>query len=104
MARKPRGNKGAVACLKTHPRAWLITVASRPCPSAISVRSLVDSGLPSRRRAVRLADLPSFDAVFVTNSHGVATVGRIDDLPLPVDMELMNTVKQLYESVPWDPI
>jgi branched-subunit amino acid aminotransferase/4-amino-4-deoxychorismate lyase len=65
---------------------------------------LVDSGLPSRRRAVRLADLPSFEAVFVTNSHGVATVGRIDDLPLPVDMELMKTVKQLYESVPWDPI
>ena len=62
------------------------------------------AGLPSRRAAVRLADLPSFRGAFVTNSLGAVPVGRVDDLTIPVDTELMKTVQQVYESVPWDPI
>jgi branched-subunit amino acid aminotransferase/4-amino-4-deoxychorismate lyase len=65
---------------------------------------LADSDLPSRRGTVRLADLPSFAAAFVTNSRGVAPVGRIDDLTLPVDPELMKTLTRIHEAVPWDPI
>lgn len=62
------------------------------------------SGLPSRRSPVHLSDLASFDAAFVTNSGGIAPVGRVDDLTLPVDMDLMKTLTQVYEAVPWDPI
>lgn len=61
-------------------------------------------GLPSRRGPVHLADLPRFRGVFVTNSHGVAAVQRIDDLALPVDTELIKTVTDLHDSVPWDRI
>jgi branched-subunit amino acid aminotransferase/4-amino-4-deoxychorismate lyase len=61
-------------------------------------------GLPTRRGPVHLADLSSFDTVFITNSHGVAAVDLIDDLPLPVDTELIKTVTGLYESIPWDAI
>jgi branched-subunit amino acid aminotransferase/4-amino-4-deoxychorismate lyase len=65
---------------------------------------LPGAGWRSRRAAVHLADLPSFRGAFVTNSLGVAPVGQVDDLILPVDKELMETVAQVYESVPWDPI
>lgn len=65
---------------------------------------LAGSGLSSRRSPVRLSDLASFAAAFVTNSRGVAPVGRIDDLMIPVDTDLMKTLTQIYEAVPWDPI
>jgi branched-subunit amino acid aminotransferase/4-amino-4-deoxychorismate lyase len=66
--------------------------------------ALAARGLPSRRRTVRVADLPSFDTVFVSNSTGVAPVGRIDDLTLSVDPGLVKTLTEAYESVPWDVI
>ncbi|SNT58134.1 Branched-chain amino acid aminotransferase/4-amino-4-deoxychorismate lyase [Streptosporangium subroseum] len=62
------------------------------------------AGLPSRRSTVCLADLPSFEAVFITNSQGIAPVGRIDDLTFPVGVDLMKTLAQVYETVPWDTI
>ncbi|MGV9775649.1 aminotransferase class IV family protein [Streptosporangium sp. NPDC003464] len=65
---------------------------------------LPGAGLPSRRGTVRLADLTSFTAAFVTNSQGIAPVERVDDLSIPVDAELMKTVTRIYDSVPWDPI
>ncbi|GAA4605600.1 aminotransferase class IV family protein [Actinoallomurus liliacearum] len=66
--------------------------------------ALAARGLPSRRRTVRVADLPSFDTVFVSNSGGVAPVGRVDDVPLSIDPELVKTLFEAYESVPWDVI
>lgn len=65
---------------------------------------LAGSGLPPRRSAVRLADLASFAGVFVTNSEGIAPVGRVDELSLPVNMDLIERLAQVYQSVPWDPI
>jgi hypothetical protein len=53
---------------------------------------------------VRLGDVGSFDGAFVTNSWGVATVGAIDDLELPVDEAFGRTLTAAYESVPRDPI
>jgi branched-subunit amino acid aminotransferase/4-amino-4-deoxychorismate lyase len=61
-------------------------------------------GYPQRHQAVRLADLGQFASVFVTNSHGVAAVSRIDDRELPVDTELTKAVTESYESSPWDQI
>jgi branched-subunit amino acid aminotransferase/4-amino-4-deoxychorismate lyase len=65
---------------------------------------LAGSGLPPRRSAVRLADLASFAGVFVTNSEGIAPVGRVDELSLPVNMDLIDWLAQVYQSAPWDPI
>jgi branched-subunit amino acid aminotransferase/4-amino-4-deoxychorismate lyase len=65
---------------------------------------LAERGLPSRRDMVRVADLSSFRCTFVTNSHGVAMVDRVDDQNLPVDPGFAGTLATAYESVPWDPI
>jgi branched-subunit amino acid aminotransferase/4-amino-4-deoxychorismate lyase len=62
------------------------------------------AGLPSRRAPVRLVDVPLFRAVFVTNSHGVAPVTLVDDVEVPVATGLMQTLDEIYETVPWDRI
>ncbi|GLW24364.1 class IV aminotransferase [Microbispora triticiradicis] len=62
------------------------------------------AGIGSRRGPVRLADLPSYRSAFVANSRGVAPVGRIGDVTLPVDDDFTRTLVEVYESVPWDPI
>lgn len=66
--------------------------------------ALAARGIPSRRRTVRVADLPAFATVFVANSGGVAPVGRVDDVTLPIDPGLVGTLFEAYESVPWDVI
>ena len=67
-------------------------------------RALPAYRVSSRRAPVHLADLGSFTGAFVTNSHGIAAVGQIDDLILPVDDALTRTLTQAYESASWDPI
>jgi branched-subunit amino acid aminotransferase/4-amino-4-deoxychorismate lyase len=62
------------------------------------------AGLRSRRAPVRLADLDGYDGAFVTNSRGVAPVGRIDGHAFAVDDALIARVRGAYESVPWDEI
>jgi branched-subunit amino acid aminotransferase/4-amino-4-deoxychorismate lyase len=59
-------------------------------------------GIPTRRRPVRLADLPSCSAAFVTNARGIAPVGRIDDVSLGVDHDLLAALDGVYAEVPWD--
>ena len=67
-------------------------------------RTLPAYGVSSRHAPVHTADLGSFTAAFVTNSHGIAPVGQVDDLTLPVDEALMSTLTQAYESAGWDQI
>jgi branched-subunit amino acid aminotransferase/4-amino-4-deoxychorismate lyase len=67
-------------------------------------RELDRTGVPWRHEAVPLADLASFDGAFVTNSHGMATVARIDDRSLPTEAELLRIGKQLLAAAPYDPI
>ena len=67
-------------------------------------RALAERGVPPRRAPVRVSDLGSFAGAFVTNSHGIAPVGQVDDLTLPVDDALMSAVRQAYESSAWDQI
>ena len=66
--------------------------------------ALVQHGLPSRRAHVRLADLGSFAAVFVTNARGIAPVGKVDDLSLSADAGFMRRLAEAYESAGWDSI
>ena len=65
---------------------------------------LASAGLATHRAPVLLADLPSFAGAFVSNSRGVAPVGRIDDTALPVDVDLIAKISDIYASVPWDEI
>ena len=67
-------------------------------------RALPGRGLSSRHAPVHTADLEAFTAAFVTNSHGIAPVGQIDDLVLPVDDTLTRLLTETYESAAWDPI
>jgi branched-subunit amino acid aminotransferase/4-amino-4-deoxychorismate lyase len=65
-------------------------------------RELPRCGVPSRHASVCISGLGSFAAAFVTNSHGIAPVGQIDELAMPVDVALMKTVTEAYESAGWD--
>jgi branched-subunit amino acid aminotransferase/4-amino-4-deoxychorismate lyase len=65
---------------------------------------LSDVGVATRRRPVHLRDVGSYRAAFVTNSRGVVPVGRIDDVAMAVDPDLMRSVADVYGSVPWDSI
>ncbi len=67
-------------------------------------RQLAAHGIPSRRATVRLVDLASFDAVFVSNARGVAPVAAVDDTRLALDTQRVQTLIDLYETVPWDQI
>ena len=67
-------------------------------------RTLPAHRVSSRRAPVHIADLGSFTAAFVTNSHGIAPVGQIDDLILPVDGTVISMLTEAYESAGWDPI
>jgi branched-subunit amino acid aminotransferase/4-amino-4-deoxychorismate lyase len=74
-------------------------------PALIGVTmQLLERGMPSRRGTVRLADLPTFDGVFVVNSRGVAPVERVDELRIPVAVDRMKAVAEVYEAVGWDRI
>ena len=83
---------------------WPDAPALRGIMMQVLQRELERKGLGWRYQAVHVADLASFDGAFVTNSHGMATVARIDDRSLPTDAALMRTVKQLLAAAPYDPI
>lgn len=63
---------------------------------------LDDYGLRYRYAPVHLADIASFDAVFVTNARGIAPVAAIDEITLPVSVGLMAKLDKAYDSVAWD--
>jgi len=67
-------------------------------------RQLAETGVTSRRAMVRVPDVGSFAAAFVTNARGIAAVRRIDNHVLAVDVKLMTTLTDAYESASWDPI
>lgn len=67
--------------------------------------ALARLGVPQETREVRPADLPGFDAMFVTNSE---TPGRpvtsVDDFVLPSADRAVRLLAEAYETVPWDEI
>lgn len=67
-------------------------------------RELPGVGLTSRRARVRVPDVGSFTAAFVTNARGIAAVGQIDGHVLTVDAKLMTTLTDAHQSASWDPI
>ncbi|MGW5683202.1 aminotransferase class IV [Nonomuraea sp. NPDC003754] len=67
-------------------------------------RALEPAGIPQERRPVRVADLPAYEAVFLTNSHGVVMVGRLEEAALKLDEAFAARLLALYEDVAWDAI
>ncbi len=63
---------------------------------------LAEAGIPTRRAPVRLSELPSYQAAFVTNARGIAPVARIDDHVLAGDDGVMATLDRLYGDATWD--
>ncbi len=67
-------------------------------------RELPEEGVSSRRGAVLVEELGSFDGAFVTNARGVAAVSQIDDAKLPIPRDRLETIARIYAAVPWDEI
>ena len=65
---------------------------------------LAAGGLDSRTGRVDAGDLAPWRGAFVLNARGIAPVGRIDDVQLPVDGELMAALHRIYDAIPFDPI
>lgn len=63
------------------------------------------AGVPQETRPVYPAELPEFDAMFLTNS---ATIGRpvasVDDVPLRTSATATELLTTAYEAAPWDEI
>ena len=87
---------------------WPDAPALRGVMMQVLQRELTRAQVPWRYDAVRLSDLESpagpFAGAFVTNSHGMAAVARIDDLTLPTESDLMRTAAELIRAAPLDPI
>ena len=75
-----------------------------PALPGITMLLLDRAGLGAQRRTIRRADLPSCAAVFLTNSSGVAPVGRVDDQDIPGNPEITKRLTGLYASIPWEVI
>jgi len=74
-----------------------------PCLAGITMQLVQRTAdLRQVRRPVHLADLPEFEAAFVTNSRGVAPVAAIDDVPFAVTADLLAAVARAYASARWD--
>jgi branched-subunit amino acid aminotransferase/4-amino-4-deoxychorismate lyase len=79
-----------------------------PCLPGITMQLLQTGlrgiGMPMRQAPVRLADLAAYRSAFVTNSLGITPVSRVDDLTLPIDVHLFETLTGTYGAVAWDRI
>ncbi|WP_283136989.1 aminotransferase class IV [Rhizohabitans arisaemae] len=59
-------------------------------------------GVVQERRPLKVSDLPGYDLVFLTNSHGVVVVDRVDAQPLKVDENLRTQLAGWYRGIPGD--
>jgi branched-subunit amino acid aminotransferase/4-amino-4-deoxychorismate lyase len=67
-------------------------------------RTLPELGVPSRRAPVRIPDIASFEGAFLSNSRGIASVTRVDDVSVPTQEERITAIADAYASVPWNAI
>jgi branched-subunit amino acid aminotransferase/4-amino-4-deoxychorismate lyase len=95
-------SEGAITNLACHDGSSVVW-PDAPALEGVTM-GLLERVLPSRRAPVRVADLPSYATVLVTNSWGVTAVERVDDVRLPVDESIVKTVREAYGAVPWDRI
>jgi branched-subunit amino acid aminotransferase/4-amino-4-deoxychorismate lyase len=65
---------------------------------------LEEYGMPSRTARVTVADAVGLSGACVTNSRGIATVSRIDDMPVPASPAFAKAMRDAYAAVPWEEI
>ncbi|WP_188193249.1 aminotransferase class IV [Nonomuraea sp. SYSU D8015] len=75
-----------------------------PMLHGITMRLLEGMDVPQERRPLKVSALPDLDQVFLCNSRGVVPVGRVGDVELRQDRELMASVIGFYDRVAWDPL
>lgn len=63
--------------------------------------ALREAGVPQRRAAVRLAELPAMRAAFALNSRGVQDIAAVDDCRFPGDGDMSARLRALLAAVPW---
>jgi branched-subunit amino acid aminotransferase/4-amino-4-deoxychorismate lyase len=83
---------------------WPDAPALRGIMMQVLQHELDGASVPWRSATVRLDDIGSFDGAFVTNAHGMATVGRIDDVRLSTNAPLLQRASALLAAAPSDPI
>lgn len=93
-----------VGCCQDRAIIWPSGPALHGITMQLLERALPETGLASRRAAIKLRDLASFRAVFLTNSLGISPVGQVGKHALPKDAEIMKTLAESYHNIPWDPI
>ena len=79
---------------------WPDAPALRGVMMQVLQRELDRTGAAWRYEAVHVADLASFAGAFVTNSHGMATVARINDRRVPTEAGLLQIGKAAARSRP----
>ena len=67
-------------------------------------RALAERDRPTRRAPLRVVDAASADGVILSSARGIAVVGQIDDVIVPIDAERVRALTDIYESVEWDTI
>jgi branched-subunit amino acid aminotransferase/4-amino-4-deoxychorismate lyase len=93
-----------IGCFDGRQLIWPAAPALSGITMQLIEPAMAGCGLSSARAHIRVRDLGSFAGVFVTNARGIALVGQVDDLDLPVDQDLMELLCQTYDSLPWDSI
>lgn len=83
---------------------WPDAPALRGVMMQVLQRELTRAQVRWRHEAVRVSDLASLAGAFITNSQGMATVARIDDLDMPTDATVLRTAARLLAAAPRDPI
>ncbi|GGP84198.1 aminotransferase class IV [Saccharothrix coeruleofusca] len=64
---------------------------------------LLEREVPSHREVVRLADLRSFQAAFLSNSNGVVPVSRVGEVDFDVTEPTLTHLRTAYDAIPQDP-
>lgn len=91
-----------VGCFDGTRVIWPEAPMLRGIAMALMEEGLDRAGVPYEHRMLK--DLRGFEAVFLTNSHGVVPVGRVDGVPLRVDERAVRRLIDCYESTPWDQV
>jgi branched-subunit amino acid aminotransferase/4-amino-4-deoxychorismate lyase len=76
-----------------------------PCLAGVAMQLVRrDPDVRQVTRPIRLADLPEFEAAFVTNSRGVAPIAAIDHVRFAVTSDVLKAVARAYGSARRDRI
>jgi branched-subunit amino acid aminotransferase/4-amino-4-deoxychorismate lyase len=65
---------------------------------------LLEGAVLTRRAAIPVSDVGTFDGAFLSNARGLAVVTAVDDVELPTPQGRMRELADAYAAIPWDAI